>query len=326
MKIEGFNRWAITMMALLASVAASSVTAGQDFGEEWQSLTAAEWKIVFPAPGLENLVERHQLRENATSRPDVEVAFWVGATATYPKANIQYLKAHPERVWRSTPDPRSLGNQGWLQNKAVKFDSLKQDRNRIGRVQRRIFHFDNVNCVGFTQSWGSDENVYAGNKLIVGYYCAEPGQPLSDEMARTIVAAVDIDDNKNRRRQLLGNLSGPFSGLWTGTGNRESGSCSVPIGFGTLESIQVELIIRELEITGRIKKARIDSRSQSIGTISIDESIRGTVSENGEFDLQVGKTDLGAELVLRGRLPKEGRRASGTWDTPNCRGTLALTR
>ena len=140
------------------------------------------------------------------------------------------------------------------------------------------------------------------------------------------MAAVDIDDSKDQRRQFLGNLSGPFDGLWTGTGNRESGSCKVPSDSGRLGSIQVELMIRGLEITGRIKKARLDGRFQSVGTISIDASIRGTVSENGEFDLQIGETDLGAELVLRGRLPKEGRRASGTWDTPNCRGTLALTR
>ena len=144
MKIKAFNRLAITTVAFLASVAVTSLAAGQDLGDEWQSLTAAEWKIVFPAPGLENLVERHQLRENAASRPDVEVAFWVDATTPYPKAVIQYLKAHPERIWRSIPDPRSLGKQGWLQDKAVKFDSLKKDRNRIGRVQRRIFHFDNV--------------------------------------------------------------------------------------------------------------------------------------------------------------------------------------
>ena len=44
------------MMAFLASVAVTSLAAGQDLGDEWQSLTAAEWKIVFPAPGLESLV------------------------------------------------------------------------------------------------------------------------------------------------------------------------------------------------------------------------------------------------------------------------------
>ena len=120
-------------------------------------------------------------------------------------------------------------------------------------------------------------------------------------------------------------LTGPFDGLWVGTGHREAGSCRVPASTrGKLESIRVELMVREQEITGRVIDALI--YTQNIDRISVNASIRGTVSENGEFDLQVGKTDLGDEIVFRGRLAKEGDRAKGKWDTPNCHGTLSLNR
>lgn len=120
-------------------------------------------------------------------------------------------------------------------------------------------------------------------------------------------------------------LTAPFDGLWVGTGQRDSGRCRVPASTrGRLESVRIELMIREQEVTGRVISALI--YTQNIDRISVNAPIRGTVSENGEFDLQVGQTDLGAELVLRGRLPKEGDRAIGKWDTPNCHGTLTLNR
>jgi hypothetical protein len=59
---------------------------------------------------------------------------------------------------------------------------------------------------------------------------------------------------------------------------------------------------------------------------SVDISLLGTIGENGEFNFQVGRTILGAELSLWGKLPKDGDKASGEWDTPNCHGTLSLTR
>lgn len=120
---------------------------------------------------------------------------------------------------------------------------------------------------------------------------------------------------------------GSFDGLWTGTGQKVSGSCRVNVDVSRgpkLESFKVEMMIRDREITGRIISAQV--ATWTANTVSIDASVRGTVSEAGEFDLQIANTDLGAKLVLRGKLPEEGDRASGNWDTPNCQGKLSLTR
>ena len=81
-------------------------------------------------------------------------------------------------------------------------------------------------------------------------------------------------------------------------------------------------MVREQEITGRIK----GGRNRVWNHFSVDASIRGTVRDDGEFDLQVGKNILSAELVIRGKLPKEGERANGKWDTHNCHGKLSLVR
>jgi len=138
-----------------------------------------------------------------------------------------------------------------------------------------------------------------------------PWQFLPKELPRKVAAVIDIDES-----------TGPFDGLWIGTGTSESGTCRATTRkYGRLRSIHVELIIRELEITGRVTKAYHGSSS-----IGVDASIRGIASESGKFNLQFGESILGTELVLRGVVPKEGNRASGKWNTPNCQGTLLLTR
>jgi hypothetical protein len=325
MRIAAFNRCTIATMAFAAGVmAATAPAAGQDLGAEWKSLTALEWKIVLPIPELKGLIERHQLRANAESSYDHEIAFWSGSASPYPRAVLHYLKTHAEMSWRTTPDPRSVKDEGVFKEKGIKFGSLNKDRNRLSRAQWRTFHFDDVTCVSFAQTWGMDvDQRLAGDNMIFGYYCAEPGQPLPEDSARKVVMAIDIADTKDRRRQLANKSTGPFAGFWTGTGSRESGNCKVGgYSYGRLESVQIELMIRELEITGRVTRGR----HSYDGPFVVNAAIRGTVSGNGEFVLQVGKTYLGAELTLRGKLPKDGDKARGEWDTPNCHGKLSLTR
>lgn len=124
----------------------------------------------------------------------------------------------------------------------------------------------------------------------------------------------------------------PLYGIWIGSGQRKTGTCRVPGGIEDgnrsrqkLETFQVELMIREQEIEGRVTSAYLSARYLP-ERISVNASIHGTASKDGDFNLQFGESEVGAELVLQGKLPEVGNRASGKWNTPNCRGTLSLTR
>jgi len=115
---------------------------------------------------------------------------------------------------------------------------------------------------------------------------------------------------------------GPFDGLWTGLGESESGNCQYR-GLGrSFLAFEFEILVREQEITGHIKGLR----NRVWNRFSVNVSIQGTANENGEFDLQVGINNLSADLVLRGRLPKEGDQVNGKWNAPNCHGKLTLNR
>jgi hypothetical protein len=272
---------------------------------------------------LDSTIERHQLRKSINGNIEHEIAFWSGRTSAYPKAVVHFMKINDDSAWRTPPDPRSIGEEGVFQEKAVKFDSLKKDRNRLGRVTRRKFHFDNVNCVAFAQTWGIDiDQRLAGDHMIIGYYCAEPGQPLPEEAAKKVVAIIDIDDKKDPRRQVIGISTGSYDGLWTGLGQSESGTCGSKVLGRSFQAFELEIMVREQEITGRIKSLRNSYWTRFF----VDVSFRGAVNEDGEFDLQVGKNNSNAELALRAKLPKDGDRANGKWDTLYCHGKLSLTR
>jgi hypothetical protein len=145
--------------------------------------------------------------------------------------------------------------------------------------------------------------------------------PTKGEVARSINAP----DGGQDESDLTYNASpqGSLNGLWAGTERPESGSCRMSsIGIGKIESVHFELIVREPEISGRVTKAHHNYKS----LVNVDASGRGIVSESGEFNLRFGVSELGAEIVLQGRLSNESNRASGKWSTPNCQGTLSLTR
>jgi len=145
----------------------------------------------------------------------------------------------------------------------------------------------------------------------------QSGEQLESSQATPKVepASTNITYNASPQRSL--------NGLWAGIGHRESGSCKMSsIGIGKVDLIHVELIVREPEISGHVTKAHHNYKS----LVQVDASGRGIVSENGEFNLQFGVSELGAEIVLQGRLSKDGNQASGKWSTLNCQGTLSLTR
>ena len=69
---------------------------------------------------------------------------------------------------------------------------------------------------------------------------------------------------------------GPYDGLWTGLGESEGGNCKY-LGLGrSFFAFELEIMVREQEIKGRIKGLRTFNWRHFFA----DVSIQGTVSEN----------------------------------------------
>ncbi|MDH3792784.1 MAG: hypothetical protein OES41_13680, partial [Rhodospirillales bacterium] len=66
--------------------------------------------------------------------------------------------------------------------------------NLLGTVESRRFGFDDVQCVAFVQYWGQSggDRASAGSNLLTGYYCADPGRPLTSALRKAVINGLGI--------------------------------------------------------------------------------------------------------------------------------------
>jgi hypothetical protein len=180
---------------ILAAAQLGQAASAQDTGTEWQSQTAGQSRIVFAAPGLEDQRVRYLRSAAANYRYVVEIAFWSGAAAHHDKAYIRFVELSPGRHFGTRRDPkRFIRRISAFKDKDLEFGGLKRNGNRLGTIESRRFGFDDVQCLGFVQYWGQSGGDMAsvGTNLLSGYYCADPGRPLTKELRKAVIKGLDI--------------------------------------------------------------------------------------------------------------------------------------
>ena len=182
------------VLAVLTVLWLAAPVAAQDLGPEWKSLTGEEATIIFAAPDLERKIARHLRSTHPRYQYVVEVALWTGPAARHPAALIHYIKTLPGYHLRRDMDPRKfVQSLATFEGKDLDIGRRESHRNKLGRIKSRRFNFENVECVAFTQTFGiflGDQG--EGSDQISGYYCADPGSPLSDTTLSTVVKGVGI--------------------------------------------------------------------------------------------------------------------------------------
>ena len=154
-------------------------------------MDAEKSAIDFRAPGLDTQKARFMRSYNDQQSLVVESAMWVGPDARHAKALVQYYRTSPGYHFRRDLDPQDfVENSDSFKDKSMTIGPPKSEVNELGRISHRSFDFDDVHCVMFQQLWGASEG--AGDQQLVGYYCADPGQPLDDRTIKQVVRSIDI--------------------------------------------------------------------------------------------------------------------------------------
>ncbi len=181
------------VVAVLTVLWLAAPAAAQDLGLEWKSLTNEEAAIIFAAPDLGRKVARHLRSTHPSYRYVVEVALWMGPAARHPAALIHYIKTLPGYHLRRDMDPRKfVQSLTTFEGKDLDIGQRESHGNKLGRIKSRRFSFENVECVAFTQNFGLSDDHGEGSDQIRGYYCADPGSPLSDTTLSTVVEGVGV--------------------------------------------------------------------------------------------------------------------------------------
>jgi hypothetical protein len=180
---------------VLAAAQLGQNASAQDTGDEWQSQTAEQSRIVFVAPGLEDQRARYLRSAAENHRYTLEIAFWRGDAARHDKALVQFIELSPGRHFRTKLDPKHfIEGLPAFEGKDVEFRGLKRNGNRLGTIESRRFGFDDAECLSFAQYWGQSwgDGASAGTNLLYGYYCADPGRPLSKELRQAVIKGLGI--------------------------------------------------------------------------------------------------------------------------------------
>ena len=172
----------------------------QDLGREWKAADADTSKIVFEAPGLEDQKARFLRSYNERQSVLVESASWVGPKARHAKAAVFYVRASPGYylVYRGDDPQEKLRYFEDFKDKSVSFGPLEAEVNGLGRIKHRSFGFEGVNCVVFLQFLGGGDaggdrgSAASGEQEIIGYYCADPGQPLQKPVIQQVVTSIGL--------------------------------------------------------------------------------------------------------------------------------------
>jgi hypothetical protein len=189
------RRWIGTSTLSLAAALAVPAAFAQDTGREWISLTAEEARIVFVAPDLDKQRVRYLRAEAEDHNFTLDVAVWTGAAAPHAKAVVQYVASAPDRHFRARNDPRNtIESFAAFADKDLDIGRLERGGNRLGMIESRRVSFDDVECLSFAVYWGQSggDRDSAGTDLIYGYYCADPGQPLSEETRKAVIVGLGV--------------------------------------------------------------------------------------------------------------------------------------
>lgn len=166
-----------------------------ELGPEWESLTTQQSKIVFLAPGLEGKRVRRLRNSSRERRTAIEIAIWTGPEARHAKARVLRVETWPGYHFRSRRDPKVVvGSGDMFKGKDLEFGDLERLGNALGIADHRRFSFGNVECIAFSQYWGDSgsDRSSVGTNWLQGYYCADPGKPLTSSFVTAIIRSLGI--------------------------------------------------------------------------------------------------------------------------------------
>ena len=183
--------------AVVLALAAGLGGCADDLGPELEALDAKDSRIVFQAPELRGKIAKFMRSRNARQSAMIERAYWVGPEARHAKAWVEYVELSPNYHFRRATDVGEvIKDFQSFSDKELKIADEAWEVNDLGRIRYRHFGFDDTACIVFGQLFGStgSERVggETGDKRILGYYCADPGNPLGADVTKQILTSIDL--------------------------------------------------------------------------------------------------------------------------------------
>lgn len=184
------TRLTIVVVFIIGLTAAKTNAAETNI--EWRQIPEGKSKIVFFAPGLEG-GNRRFYRGQMNRIHTVTRGEWAGPSGRFPNAEILFFELAPNYRLRAGRYVLKYFAEflEFRRGRKVTYGEEMSSRNAVGRVIYGRLSGESVDCVQFAQLWREFGN---RQRVIVGSYCIDARDNLSDSTIQAVIEGIGIRD------------------------------------------------------------------------------------------------------------------------------------
>lgn len=194
--ISGISKLATLIGLMLTTVAIYLISYHSAYAQKkWTKISNNEAVVIFLASDLEDRYKSTwKLPDPAYTYNINQGVQWREGNGFF-KAILMYGDLAGDMIYEAKWRFERVLSFKQFRGASIAFGRMQSTRNALGRVEYKLFEFQDRGCLALRSYWGTSPHLgtHEGTSGLVGYYCTAKGQRLSDSSAREVVKAIGIE-------------------------------------------------------------------------------------------------------------------------------------
>ncbi len=162
--------------------------------DDWELLSKNETAIRFNAPRLDGVPTKFLTNSSGGKR--TESGIWSDGGGLFPQAIVRYFILDAHNTFKEDFDLEAVTEASpHFKDRAVNWGDEGGTHNAQGKIAYEMFELElsGYQCGAFVQYWGDTGDIEGNhNQAFLGYYCSDPGRPLSSEEFVTALKGLKV--------------------------------------------------------------------------------------------------------------------------------------
>lgn len=153
----------------------------------WEPLENHEVIIKFNAPSLAGVQKSFSRISSGDGFADQGT--WKSDRAGHWKAKVTYREADDDYYIGERSFEVIVKSRAYFKGKEISWGDEGSTRNAQGDISYKLFKVEDLQCGAFRQYWNEviTGDFYTDDRAFEGYFCSDPGNPLSSEELASIL-------------------------------------------------------------------------------------------------------------------------------------------
>jgi hypothetical protein len=189
---DGRLRPGATREESAAIIKALAAQGPAEIGDYWTALLPLDARIEVLDGADRGFVTRY-LRKRQSDIATLEVSFWNGQAVARPAVVLALLSTDRGYFIDTVPTlPEHIENINWFGAKTLDFGAQNKREGRDGVIDTIRVKMESSECLGFRQRYTTRDSRDGSTDLLLGYYCADPGETLDPMRVDDLLQSLHI--------------------------------------------------------------------------------------------------------------------------------------